>query len=102
MNSHQHYQSDVDHQIFQIDDLKLNEEFHAFFDRADTYITVSLTKENNFNQRSISFCQRFYDASIFKHVIHENIFDVYNIFLRDEDSLWNHDFYELGFFYVNR
>lgn len=73
--------------IIQTENLRSNDEFYTTSIQANTYETASLTRENNFNRLSIPLCQRSYDASIFMHVIHGDISDVYSIIRQSEGSL---------------
>ena len=88
--------------VLQTGDLESNEEFYIHSGRAETYITVGLAKEDNFNRLSVPLCQRPYGAPIFMHVIHGDISGVYNIIVRGEGSLWDHDPYGLGLLYVSQ
>ena len=88
--------------VLQTGDLESNEESYIHSGRAETYITVGLAKEDNFNRLSVPLCQRPYGAPIFMHVIHGDISGVYNIIVWGEGSLWDHDPYELGLLYVSQ
>ena len=88
--------------VLQTGDLESNKESYIHSGRAETYITVGLAKEDNFNRLSVPLCQRLYCAPIFMHVIHGDISGVYNIIIWGKGSLWDYDPYELGLLYVSQ
>ena len=71
-----------------------------FFDQTNTYMTMGLAREDNFNRHSVPLCPRPYGAPIFMHVIRGDISGVYNIIIQGGGSLWDYDPYGLGLLYV--
>lgn len=67
---------------------------------ADDQVVDTLALEATFNRNSIPICQRPYGSTIFMRVLEGDIYGVYDILVRCEGSLWDHDPYGLGILYV--
>lgn len=89
-------------QVVWTSDLVSDRELHKLFAETDTHQYTALSLEVNFNRNSTSIYQRSYGFTIFMHVLNEDIYGVYDILIRCEGSLWNHDLYELGLLYVSQ
>jgi len=89
-------------QVFRTSDLVSDRGLYRFSAETDTHQNTALSLEANFNRNSTPICQRPYGSTIFMHVVNGDIHGVYDILVRCEGSLWDHDPYGLGLLYVNQ
>ncbi len=89
-------------QVVRTSDLVSDRGLHRLSAETDTHQYTALSLEANFNRNSTPIYQRPYGSTIFMHVLNEDIYGVYDILIRCEGSLWDHDPYGLGLLYVSQ